>query len=310
MRSREYLVGNNDVVIDVMLPYYGDVDLMKKAVASVCAQHYQHWRLVVIDDGYPSPEPERYLNELASQDPRVHYLRNSENLGANANYRKALDLVEAPFFIMMGADDIMLPNYLDVVAEAFSQHPEVEVIQPGVSTINEHGIAITAMPDRIKKLCAPRHRSPVMELRGEDLAVSLLRANWTYFPSLAWRSSTVKSIGFRIDFDVVQDLALLLDIATQSQHKNLLVLDELAFLYRRHGGSDSMTKALTGERFDEERRFFRWQARRYKDLGWTRASRAASAHFTSRLNALNLMIQALKQRQFKPLIRLGQHVLT
>ena len=46
------------MAIDVMLPYYGDVDQMKLAAQSVMNQQNQDWRLIVIDDGYPDPEPE------------------------------------------------------------------------------------------------------------------------------------------------------------------------------------------------------------------------------------------------------------
>jgi hypothetical protein len=47
-----------------MLPYYGDVDLMKLAAQSVMSQQFQDWRLVVVDDGYPSPEPERWFESI------------------------------------------------------------------------------------------------------------------------------------------------------------------------------------------------------------------------------------------------------
>ena len=45
--------------IDVALPYYGDVDLMKQAVRRVLAQTDRRW--VVVNDGYPDPEPTRWF---------------------------------------------------------------------------------------------------------------------------------------------------------------------------------------------------------------------------------------------------------
>src|SRR5512141_1373011 len=78
--------------VDVTLPYYGDVDLMKQAVRSVLGQSYPHWRLIVVDDGYPDPEPARWFGNL--RDPRVAYRRNDANLGANGNYRRCLDVAQ------------------------------------------------------------------------------------------------------------------------------------------------------------------------------------------------------------------------
>jgi len=66
------------IAIDVTLPYYGDVGLMKQSVRSVLDQRYPDWRLIVVDDGYPDPEPARWFTAI--DDPRVTYLRNPTNL--------------------------------------------------------------------------------------------------------------------------------------------------------------------------------------------------------------------------------------
>ena len=290
-------------VVDVMLPYYGDVGLMKKAAESVMAQHFQDWRLRVFDDGYPSPEPEQFFAGI--DDHRVTYQKNEQNLGANGNYRKALAQAEAPFVVIMGADDIMLPNYLDVVVRSFEAHPQAVIVQPGVQVIDENGAAVNPLVDRVKKACAPRATSKVV-LSHEALASSLLRANWTYFPSLAWRTETVQQIGFTEGLDVVQDLAMLLDVADRGGE--LVVDPELAFLYRRHSASDSSVRALDGRRFDEERRFFETQADRFRARGWERAARAASTHLMSRLNAGSLVVKAISSGQSASVQKLLKHV--
>ena len=292
------------MAIDVVLPYYGDVDLMKLAAQSVMNQQYREWRLAVIDDGYPSPEPERWFATI--NDPRVSYRKNERNLGANGNYRRALELVEAPIVVIMGADDVMLPNYLQLVAAVFAAHPDASVVQPGVQVIDEAGRACWPLTDLVKKLYAPRGRGRRI-LRGEEMATSLVRADWAYFPSLAWRSDVITRIGFTPGLDVVQDLALLMDIAAEGGA--IVVEPELAFLYRRHSASDSSVRALDGRRFDEERAYFRSQAERFARLGWTSAARAARLHSTSRLNAATLMARSLARGKTNSLPRLARHVI-
>jgi glycosyltransferase involved in cell wall biosynthesis len=39
------------VTVDVLLPYYGDVAMMKQAVESILGQSSPDWTLTVIDDG-------------------------------------------------------------------------------------------------------------------------------------------------------------------------------------------------------------------------------------------------------------------
>lgn len=289
--------------VDVALPFFGDVDQMKQAVSSVLRQNYHNWRLLVVDDGYPDPEPARWFADLG--DRRVIYLRNGSNLGANGNYRKCLTLATAPHLVVMGADDVMLPEHLEVVMDVFSSNPQAAVVQTGVQVIDEHGDVRHPLGDRMKVVYGPsrRGRTP---LTGEDMAVSLLRGNWTYFPSMGWRTNVIRSIGFREDLDVVQDLALLLDVATAG---NTLVFDpRLTFQYRRHSESDSSMRALDGRRFDEEREFFGQEARRFQQLGWRRAARAARWHISSRLNALSLLPRAARTRGWNGMARLGRHV--
>lgn len=293
------------MAIDVLLPYYGDVDLMKLAAQSVMSQQFEDWRLIVVDDGYPSPEPQRWFESLT--DHRVSYQKNEQNLGANGNYRKALDLAEAPIVVVMGADDIMLPNYLDVVSKAFLAFPQASVVQPGVQVIDERGRACSPLADTVKRIYAPSAKDMGI-LQGEKMATSLVRADWAYFPSLAWRTDVIRRIGFTEGLHVVQDLALLLDIAAEGG--SMVVDPTLAFLYRRHSASDSSVKALDGRRFDEERAFFMGQAERFRKLGWRGTSRAAAFHTTSRLNAATLLARSLALGKTDSLPRLLKHIIS
>lgn len=275
--------------LDVLLPFWGDVGYLKAAVTSVLAQSEADWRLVVVDDGYPSEEPAAWIASLADQ--RIEYHRNPENLGANANYRRALEFASAPWLVVMGADDVMRPNYLQVVLNAAARH-QVDVIQPGVEVIDAADRVYRPLADRVKGWYAPRLDGGEVVLSGEPMARSLLRADWAYFPSLAWRRETIQRIGFRPGLHVVQDLALLLDVAAEGG--SMLVLGEIAFSYRRHTDSDSSVKAVNGVRFDEERDFFRASAARFAALGWTRAARAGRWHLSSRLNAATLLPTAVR----------------
>lgn len=275
--------------IDVMLPYYGDVDQMKLAVESVLSQEFRDFRLVVLDDGFPDPEPARWFAELT--DPRVTYLRNESNLGANGNYRKAVGLVDAEWFVMMGADDVMRPGYLSAVITAV-QRFSVDMVQPGVEVIDENGRAVVPLADRVKGILSPKVAAPGEALGGERLASSLSRGDWAYFPSLAWRTETVRAVGFREGLDVVQDLALILDIVKRGGR--MAVLTEPVFDYRRHSASDSSVRALDGRRFAEERRFLLGEAEEFDRLGWKKAARIARRQTTSRLNAATLLYKAAR----------------
>lgn len=279
------------MTFDIMMPFYGRFDHFKAAVQSVLAQTDRSWRLVVVDDVYPDREPGRWLESLG--DERITYIRNTENLRPSRNYNKCIGLMESDFAVIMGCDDIMQPNYVSRVKELIAAHPDASVIQPGVSVIDEHGDPSAPLADRVKALYRFGGHG-VRVYSGERLATSLLRGNWTYFPSLVWRVEELRARLFRTDLDVVQDLAMLMQI-TMAGGK--LVLDDVpSFNYRRHSTSVSAVTGPDGSKFRQEATLFAETATACSALGWRKAARAARVHLTSRLNALSEVPAAIRAR--------------
>lgn len=277
--------------IDIMMPFYGDVGQLRIAVQSVLAQDSPDWRLVVIDDRYPGDAHTAYLASI--DDPRVEVVVNERNLGVAGNFQRSVDLATASHCTIMGCDDILLPGYVGRMKELIGRTPGAAYFQPGVQVIDENGDPTTPLADRVKSYYRwTRRNSP--ELAGEALATSLLRGNWTYFPSICWQTATIRRHGFDPDFGVVLDLALQFEIATSG---GVLVIDEVPiFRYRRHRASVSSATAVDGSRFEEERRFFAYAAERSAALGWRTAARVARRQLSSRLNAATRIPSAVVQR--------------
>jgi len=297
------------VTVDVLFPYYGDVAMMKQAVDSVLGQTSPDWTLTVIDDGYPDDSIPGYFGALAAQDGRIAYIRNEENLGANGNYRKALTFVRHQLAVVMGADDVMLSNYIETVVAAHKQFPSAQIIQPGVEVIDEHNQPSMGLIDKMKRVYAPQvHGSSGYRLlSGEPVAISLMRGNWLYFPSICWKSDALVATNFREGLNVVQDLALALDLIKAGG--SLVVDSRVCFQYRRHRESDSSWRALQGTRFIEEREFFIEMAGEFEAIGWRRAARTARLHLSSRLNAATLLPKAWRTGQHQGVHNLREHVL-
>ncbi|UWE08200.1 glycosyltransferase family 2 protein [Actinacidiphila bryophytorum] len=274
---------------DVMIPYYGDVPLLQAAVRSVQAQDGDDWHLTVVDDGAEPGVPEWFA---ALGDPRVSYLRNPRNLGVTGNFNRCVQLAQAPHVVLMGCDDLMLPGYLRTVRRALRRSPEATMVQPGVQVVDAAGRPSSSLVDTAKRwVYAPAGiRTVPALLGGEDLAVSLLRGNWLYFPSVCWRTEALRRHPFRADLGVIQDLAVVVDLLLDGGQ--LATDPEVCFRYRRHAVSASAAQAVTGARFDEARRFFRGTAARLAAHGWPRAARAAHHHWSSRLHALTLLPSA------------------
>lgn len=295
------------MTIEIFLPYWGDPGYLYDAVASVRAQTDPEWRLVVVDDHYPDPGVAEFFAAL--DDTRVRYVRNETNLGITDNYRRCLELASEEWMVFFGCDDLMLPTYVATVRAAIGGAPAgVDVVSPGSTVIDEAGVETDPLVDRVKqRLFAPR-LSGTRVLEGEEMAVSLLRGNWTYWPSLAFRVEAVREQGFIDGFPLVQDLALLVDLALSGS--KMLVLPDVVFAYRRHSRSASSTTVADGGRFQGERDYFAIAARRCDDAGWPRAARAARMHLASRLYAVTQLPGAVRNRSWGSVRTLARHAAT
>lgn len=282
------------MALDILVPYWGDPDLMRETVESVLAQDRDDWRLTVVDDAYPDRQIFDWLSGI--DDDRVTVLRHPANVGITANYRECLARATQDHVVFLGSDDVLLPNYVGVVHDAFAAVPEAVMVQPGVRVVDETGTPSAGLADTVKqRLLRPRSTERIV-LSGESLATSLLHGNWLYWPSIAFSRSAIQEIGFRVEMPIIQDFALELDLVARG---GLLVVDPaVCFLYRRHVGSASSSTLVDGSRFADERTYYRMAADQMQALGWTRAARAARARLTSRAHALSLLPGVVVRRQW------------
>ena len=279
--------------IDIMMPYYGDVAMMQAAVHSVLAQTDPDWHLTVVDDGQAAGVPEWFAT---LGDARVSYQRNPVNLGVTGNFRKCVELAKRDRMVMMGSDDLMLPDYVATVRRLEALAPGAGIVQPGVEVIDENGKVVGGgLVDAAKRrIYKPKGPGP-HRMRGEELATNLLRGNWLYFPSICWRTEAVAAVSFREDLEVIQDLDLIIKLVERGEE--LIAGDQICFQYRRHLSSESAKQALDGRRFAEARAFFLETADRLDSIGWKQAATASRRHRSARLHALSLVPSALKQRR-------------
>lgn len=265
--------------LDICVPYWGDPDQFLLTIASVQAQSDPHWRLTIIDDCYPENRVAHHVEALA--DTRIRYVRNETNVGITENFRRAIAAAKGSHVVVLGSDDLLLPNYVSHIRSVIAANPDVDVIQPGVVVIGSAGAPAHTLTDAIKqRVLTPRRPTTV---HSEAMATSLLRGNWLYWPSLALKVSTAQEVGFRDGLPIILDLAFLIDVAFAGG--SLRNTNVRCFAYRRHSVSLSQTSLRDGSRFADERRYYRDTAAAAARRGWSRAARTARIRMMSRLHA-------------------------
>lgn len=263
--------------VDILLPYWGDPKLLIEAVDSVLKQTEPDWHLIIIDDHYPSEEAQQYCKDL--DDKRITYIRNNENIGISKNFNLALSMAKSKYCVMMGCDDRMLPDYIET---ALKNIGKADFYQPGVEVIDANSKIYLPICDKVKKILQPK-KSGIYS--GEKLATSLCHGNWLYFPSIMWRTETIKKYGFNEKYMIAEDLVL--EFSMIIDGSKLHLDNKTTFQYRRFADSlSSREKSKNGVRFNEESDAYNQFAEKFKNMGWKKASRAAKLRITSRINKL------------------------
>ncbi len=97
--------------VSVIMPVYKRPEMFALALASVLAQDYESFEVVVVDNNEDPARPNRSVVEKAADD-RVFYYRNEENLGMFGNWNRGIELSRAPFVTFCHDDDLLLPGAL------------------------------------------------------------------------------------------------------------------------------------------------------------------------------------------------------
>jgi hypothetical protein len=202
-----------------------------------------------------------------------------------------LTLATRKLVVLLGCDDVLLPNYVSTIIQAHERFPSASIIQPGTKVINEHGRVVRPLPDWAKtRWVMPRDREPKL-LAGEPLATSLLKGDWLYWPSIAFVRERLQGIDFNADLKITHDLAFVMDMVFAGEQ--LLLEPTVCFAYRRHTASASTGSLIDGRRFADERVYFRIARSQAETAQWPTAASAARWHITSRANALWLIVNCL-----------------
>lgn len=122
--------------VSVLIPTYHRTKLLRRAVDSVFKQSSQDFVIRISDNG-TDDETRLFCEELSLSDKRVFYSRNSEDIGAVANFRKLISEVETELYCILSDDDFLLPNFLSTCARAFRTYSDIALACTRVISIIE-----------------------------------------------------------------------------------------------------------------------------------------------------------------------------
>lgn len=108
-------------LVSVIMPAYNAEKYIGEAIASVCAQTYKNWNLLILDDGSADRTVE-IAESYAQQDARIQVLCNPQNMGVARTRNRGFDLAQGEWIALLDSDDRWRAQKLEkqlAVAEEF-----------------------------------------------------------------------------------------------------------------------------------------------------------------------------------------------
>ena len=113
-------------IVTIGITTYDREDLLVKTINSVVNQENKNWKLIISNDN-----PNRFLslaNLQISEDPRIHVVNQPINLGEIANLNWLMNSAETEYFTWLADDDLMHPDFLNILLMEISHFPNADVI--------------------------------------------------------------------------------------------------------------------------------------------------------------------------------------
>jgi glycosyltransferase involved in cell wall biosynthesis len=137
--------------VDIVVPCYKYGHFLRDCLASICTQEGVDLRVLVIDDASPD-DSFAIATGLAAKDPRVEVVRHHENRGLMATLNEGIDWAESDYFLVLSADDLLVPGCLARAVTVMERHPEVGLFHG--AELDLHPGGSIPVPDETKQAIA------------------------------------------------------------------------------------------------------------------------------------------------------------
>ena len=199
--------------VTVLMPVYNGEKYLREAIDSILNQTFTDLEFLIINDG-STDNSEKIIKTY--NDKRIKLINNETNLKIAATLNKGIELSQGEYIARMDADDISLPNRLEIQVKYMDSHPDIGVCG---SWYKNFGLkkGIIKLPEN-----------------NTDIKASMLFLCPVCHPTVLFRKNLFNNLGLKYRLDAInaEDYYLWLDAALKNvKFKNL---QKVLVNYRAH----------------------------------------------------------------------------
>ncbi|MBA4010568.1 MAG: hypothetical protein C0481_01755 [Phenylobacterium sp.] len=251
--------------VSVITPFLNAEAYLEQAIASVQAQTFGDWELLLVDDGSSDASPQMAA-AAAAADPRIRVVApDPARRGAAAARNRGMDAARGRFIAFLDADDLFEPTKLAFELAMLERAPQAAWVY-GPTLWWWEGENPRTWTETMRRFAGRTHPAPALfnaVLLGQQGDVPCTCA-------VMIRRSAIEEVGgFEEQFALYEDQSLWAKLLLRYP---VYVADKFQSRYRQHPDSTS-NKATEGGDYDRYRphaariEFLRWAAEHARTHG-------------------------------------------
>lgn len=102
--------------VSVIIPVYNAESTISRCVDSILRQSFSNFEIVLVNDG---------SKEFFSNDTRITYIYNDENLGFGRANNKGIEIAQGRNILFLNSDTLLRNNAIKILSDYLDNHPKV-----------------------------------------------------------------------------------------------------------------------------------------------------------------------------------------
>ena len=210
--------------ISIIVPVYNAEMSLDACIKSILAQKYQHWKLLLIDDGSTDRSAD-ICKCYTALDPRIlYYYKQNGGVSSARNY--GMDHLDTPYFVCVDSDDTVSTDYLSELWNTKLKFPEASHIWCSMQTVtafsNDDTVLHLANPSEQYTLSDRKHAMTFYQRW-------LLQMPWNKL----YNTSIVQVNHIRMDesLSLSEDLVFNLEYLDLCKNTQIVVINQALYNY-------------------------------------------------------------------------------
>lgn len=212
-------------LVSVIITAYNEERHIAESLESLIQQTYPQLEIIVVDD-CSTDTTASIVETMRKQDSRIRLIRLQKNLGQSAASNVGIDVSTGGYIARLDADDISLPDRINVQVDFLLNHPDVVMVGGQCRLINADGkvLAYQSFP-----------------LTHKQIYRALFVMNPILHPTIMInrRHLPEGKIYYHSAYELANDLELVFEAA---QYGKLANVKDVVVLYRQQADSMSLSK--------------------------------------------------------------------